>query len=39
MRRSTGEWCMPLAVFCQLDYGQLCQRLGLSPSSPYLAAR
>jgi hypothetical protein len=33
-RKSTGELVMDLEDFRASDYGQLCQRLGLSPSRP-----
>lgn len=37
-RPSSGEWCLSLADFRRLDFGQVCQYLGLRPSQPYSRA-
>lgn len=38
-RRSTNEWCFTLDAFRALDYGKVCQSLGLRPSKPGKPAR
>lgn len=37
-RRSTGELVVDARTFADLDFGQLCQRLGLRPSQPHVRA-
>lgn len=38
-RKSTGEWCFTLDAFRALDYGRVCQTLGLRPSKPHKPAK
>ena len=38
-RQSTREWCFTFDAFRALDYGKVCQQLGLRPSKPNKPAR
>jgi hypothetical protein len=38
MRQNARELSLSLAEFSSADYGQLCQKLGLSPSRPHANA-